>query len=213
MNTWACLLNLVIVCVFANSLAAQELALKLPSPVCGSTQAGDGAGGHVMLFQHMFDDGVHDLAMHLATGEVKRVTFGGYRQAKCYYHKMLLAKGGDWGWHLAWVTDDDKVLNYTRMDGAAWVSSPIKKLSKNVVISNQPAILLFEKNVWIVWSTPNSVMHHIYTVYSDDEGRSWNPAKLLTQTAVEISQPRLVLKESRPYLVWGDASEIVPLLE
>jgi len=213
MNTWVCFLNLVIVCLFAKSVSATESAPILPVSICSIAQVKDDKGVDVNLLQHKFDDGAHDLAMYLPSRQIKRVTFGGSKAAKCHYKAMTLAVGGDWGWHLVWVADNDKVLNYVRMDGAAWVSSPTKKLSKNLVVANQPVILTFEQSVWVVWNTSDAGIHQIYATYSDDEGRSWNPAKLLIQTVVEVIQPKLVLKEGKPYLQWNEKVESLQLIQ
>jgi hypothetical protein len=210
MNIWVCYLNLAFVCLFANNVGAYELS---PKSMCVIEHAQVDNGIDVSLLQYRFEDGAYDLAMLLPSGEIKRVTFGGSNIDKCHYKSMTLLRGGSWGWHVAWVMSDDLVLNYARMDGEAWVSSPPKKLSKHVEIMHQPSILTFEQNVWIVWSISHPEIHQIYVVHSDDEGRSWLPTKLLTETAVEVSQLRLRLHAGKPYLHWNDKAESQSLLQ
>lgn len=214
MTTWVRYLVMLVVCLFVNVLSAHESESVFQEAICEIAQAKDQKGADVKLLQHIFDDRASDLAMILPGGEIKRVTFGGVKDiTKCRYRAMMLSRGGDWGWHLAWIADDDNVLKYARMDGVAWVSSPTKKLSKNVKTASQPVILTFEQNVWITWEEIDSGVHQIYAVHSDDEGRSWNAVQLLKETAVKISQLRLIIRSGKPYLQFNDNVESEPLLQ
>jgi len=127
-------------------------------------------GETVYLWQQTFEDGVNDLVMSKTTperGDAKRVTFGGSRQLGCHYLALAIARGGDWGWHIAWSNEHG--VFYARMDGEAWVSSPPK------LISSSPAKQLsFEKaeaKLKLSWE-PLDPVAPAYAV-SNDEGRSW----------------------------------------
>ncbi len=216
-----------------NCLAATSpLAQPIPKSLCTIEQAQQTNAKPVILFQHAFD-GVQDLAMGLLDDvagvdptqdatlasnlDIKRVTFGGSTAAICHYSNMAIARGDDWGWHLAWFKQDMTILNYTRMDGVAWVSSPIKKLSKQAIGASHLNIFTLEQRVWVVWSAlmPNAGndIHHVYVAHSGDEGRSWDDAKLLKQTATPVDNFQLLVKENKPYLSWNGDAEVLPLAE
>lgn len=187
---------------------------QLPS-LCPIAKTLDVNAEPVLFWQHSFDDGVQDLAMAKPSmGEalnIKRVTFGGATSQVCRYKALAITRGGEWGWHLAWSVDGTSTLNYTRMDGEAWVSSPTKKLSKNAQGARLLTILTFEQQLWVVWLETNNKMNDIYAVLSNDEGRTWQEAKHLTQTSVDIRQLKLMINEQKPYLIWDGEAKGMPL--
>lgn len=169
----------------------------------------------VYLWQHTFADGVQDLAMaKVRTGEaldVKRVTFGGSKAPGCHYQSLAIVRGGSWGWHLLWQDAGSAVLRYARMDGDAWVSSPTKKLSANARPAAPPVILPLEQQLWVVWYESDTGINKIYAVFSDDEGRSWNDARLVAETVNLPGDLQLTLKGSKPYLIGQGVAEGVSL--
>lgn len=200
-----CLLSLV-----APSYAA-ELNVVTPQSLCPVVQAKNAKNESVVFLQHEFAGGVQNLALYLLGGQggdnIKPVTFGSSTVAQCNYQSIALSAGGDWGWHLAWIVDGTSMLNYARMDGVAWVSSPTKKLSKNALVTDKLNILTFEKNVWVVWLA----LDGIYAVYSDDEGRTWHEEKRLTQLVSASDDLLLVIKEGKPYLNLNNQAEPLSL--
>lgn len=204
----------------SNTMAAESIDSQ-PTSLCQIAKVQDGNVTAALLWQQLFDDGAHDLAMALprvgSPLDVKRVTFGGLTTSNCHYPSLALARGGDWGWHLAWVVAGSATLSYARMDGEAWVSSPTKKLSKNAQLAGQPVILSWEHQVWIVWQASDEQDASLFAVFSADEGRSWQEAKLVAKipgnrAQSKLSKLQLVVKEQKPYLSWDDATELVPLL-
>lgn len=202
---------------YADNLSnnAAEHIFDQVSSLCPVAKTLDQRGNLALFWQHDFEGGVQDLAMAKPlTGEslnIKRVTFGGASSKACHYKSLAIAQGGEWGWHLAWFADNTSTVSYARMDGEAWVSSPTKKLSKNAQMADALAILTFAQQVWVVWLETKNNMHNVYTVFSNDEGRSWQEAKQLTQTSVDIRQLKLIIKEQQPYLIWDGEDNGVPL--
>ncbi len=211
MNISLSLLTLISFFAFSNTTWANQPSPDLPKSLCEAARAHDSNGNVVTLFQHVFDGDVYDLAMRISNGGIKRVTFGGSTSPTCHYQAMALASGGEWGWHLAWVSEDGLTLNYARMDGVAWVSSPTKKLSKHVKITTQPQFVTLGQKVWIVWGESTDSQRLVYTVYSDDEGRSWNPTRSFSQTGGAEGKLNVVIKEAQPYVQFGTHAELFPL--
>ncbi len=204
-------LNLLYLLSLVSLSCAAELSVATPQSLCPVVQAKNAQNESVIFLQHEFSGGVQNLALYLLGGQggdnVKPVTFGSSTVARCNYQSISLAAGGDWGWHLVWIADGASVLNYARMDGVAWVSSPTKKLSKNALATDKINILTFEKNVWIVWVASDG----IYAVYSDDEGRAWHDEKRLTQLVSASDDLLLVIKEGKPYLNLNNKAEPLSL--
>lgn len=214
---YCCYLNLLCGLIYLGILPARAYASSdPPQSLCTAVNAQGAGRAGVVLLQHTFEGGFQDLAIAFS-GEhglvYKRVTFGGPKAPHCHYQAMGLAKGGDWGWHITWVAEGSPILYYARMDGEAWVSSPTKKLNKNVHIHGQPLILTDEQKVWIVWYEKYMDNKAIYAVYSGDEGRSWNDSRLLLETSSDIGYLRFNHDDGKPSLIWGNDAERLPLPE
>lgn len=184
-----------------------------PTSLCPIAQMHHSQNKPIYFLQHAFEDGAQDLAIIVpATAEAlefKRVTFRGSAVPECHYKALALARGGDWGWHLSWVAAVSTVLSYARMDGEAWVSSPVKKLSKNARPVTPPVILTWQQQVWIVWQEAGENESNLYAVFSADEGRSWQNARLITKisgnrAAGKLDSLQLIVKQNKPYLTWAD---------
>lgn len=206
--------------LFTSNAMAGDSVYSQPTSLCPIAKAQDENIAVALLWQQLFDGGVYDLAMALphegSPLDIKRVTFGGLAASDCHYQSLALARGGDWGWHLAWVVAGSATLSYARMDGEAWVSSPTKKLSKNAQLAGQPAIFTWQQQVWVVWQGAGEQEGSLFAVFSADEGRSWQEAKLVAKVSgnralSKLSKLQLVVKEQKPYLSWDDATEFVPL--
>lgn len=147
---------------------------------CPIAEAADAEGQPVLLWQHVFENGSHDLAMARTQqgrlGDIHRVTFGGSRQAGCHYHGLALARGGDWGWHLAWALDKVEpgkaAVRYTRMDGAAWVTSPAKRFGSDS--AHAPRLQVDGENITLQWRETVDGREVERSARSADGGRNWN---------------------------------------
>ena len=129
---------------------------------CAAAEVTDSQGAKFTFWQHQFADGARDLVMAQSLTDLKRITFN---HTQSCYQTLAIAEGQGWGWHLAWA-DAEKVY-YARMDGEAWVSSVPKKFAAQNVSE-----LRFsqDKNVLTLsWQAADG----IYSMQSDDEGRSW----------------------------------------
>ena len=161
-------------------LSPVQAAVQKLGGGCPIVETVDAEGQPVLLWQHVFEDGRHDLAMARTQqgrlGDIHRVTFGGSRQAGCHYHGLALARGGDWGWHLAWALDKVEpgkaALRYARMDGAAWVSSPAKRFGGDS--AHAPRLQVDGENITLQWRETVDGREVERSASSVDGGRSWN---------------------------------------
>src|SRR5690349_3487806 len=103
-------------CSSAGILALIATALFIPASYaeevegCAAAEAQNDSGQRMILWQHTFADGTHDLVMatspNVTASGIKRVTFGGSTNDGCQYPALAIAHGDDWGWHLAWVNNN-----------------------------------------------------------------------------------------------------------
>ncbi len=128
-------------------------------------------GEKFTFWQHQFEDGTRDLVMANAANDIKRVTFD--KNKACAFKVLAIAEGANekerWGWHLAWA--NKTTIYYARMDGEAWVSSVPKKIAAEN--ASDLHFSQIENMLTLSWQAANGV----YSMRSDDEGRSWSARK------------------------------------
>lgn len=186
-------------------------------------------GTVVALWRHVFEGSERDhmlaeIPQAGAKPEPHRATFGHWKIDGCPHHGAAIASGGegkDWfGYHMAYFDGNDADLKkgpglyYSRMDGVAWASSPAKKFGDNKNQAGHPAILSSGENVWLVWREIKDGKASILGMFSDDGGRNWSEAKLLTSSEQKADYPILVSNKTSAYLVWNtqqDGLQVIAL--
>ncbi len=176
-------------------------------------------GGVVALWRHVYATNERDHAMaEISKGrasEPKRASFGRWVIDGCPHQGGALALGAGFGYHMAYFDGQDKKpgLYVSRMDGEAWVTSPAKKFGDNSKSASHPDLLSIGENVWLVWRETQGTQHQIFGMTSDDGGRSWNEAKLLTKADGKVDYPFLMANQKQVYLSWNTANglQIMPL--
>jgi hypothetical protein len=130
--------------------------------------------GAVRVWQQQFEDGVFDLVMAPVINDgsrpVVRLSFGGSKEARCHFPEVSVLKGGDWGWHVAWVSTAKQALYYARVDGEAWVSSLPKKFESQLA----EQVLLSEKSGQLSLSYQFLNEPRLQVLISEDEGRNFS---------------------------------------
>jgi hypothetical protein len=166
-------------------------------------------GDAVMMWRHLFDGGVRDHAMAKISAnetnpKIHRASFGNWKIDACPHHGPAIAKGGDWGYHLAWFDGGDKAgLFYARMDGEAWVSSPAKRFGDANSQAGHPALISDGEQVWLAWKEMTDRASLVKLVKSKDGGRSWDAPVVISQTIGKSDYPQLLLKDGQAYLAWN----------
>lgn len=129
--------------------------------------------GAVTVWQKQFEDGVFDLVMAPVRKDesppVIRLSFGGSKENRCHFPEVSVLKGGDWGWHVAWVSTAKQALYYARVDGEAWVSS----LPKKVAAQLAEGVLLSEASDKLSLSYHLLNQATLQVLISEDEGRNF----------------------------------------
>ncbi len=149
-------------------------------------------GTVVAMWRHVFEGSERDhMIAEISSQKQKvtphRATFGRWQVDGCPHHGAALASGGEgadwWGYHMAYFDGNDKApgLYYSRIDGEAWVSSPAKKFGDNTKQAGHPAIISVGKQVWLVWRESKICQYRCWGMQSDDDGKTWQPAKQLLE--------------------------------
>ena len=198
------------------SFGAEQKAVDNSCECCRIARLANEKGDAVMMWRHRLDGGVRDHAMaNIGVNEkstkIHRASFGQWKINACPHHGPALAKGGDWGYHMAWFDGGDKAgLFYARMDGDAWVSSPAKRFGDANSQAGHPALISNGEQVWLAWKEMTDTASEVKLVKSDDSGRSWDSPVVISQTKGKSDYPQLLLKDGQAYLAWN--SEIDGLI-
>lgn len=198
------------------SFGAEQKAVDNSCECCRIAMLANEKGDAVMMWRHLFDGGVRDHAMakigvNEKSTKIHRASFGQWKINACPHHGPALAKGGDWGYHMAWFDGGDKAgLFYARMDGDSWVSSPAKRFGDANSQAGHPALISNGEQVWLAWKEMTDTASQVKLVKSDDSGRSWDSPVVISQTKGKSDYPQLLLKDGQAYLAWN--SEIDGLI-
>jgi len=186
---------------------------------CGGITLQPAADHHtVALWRQSFEGAVRDhaIARIAAEGPIHshRATFGGASSDTCPQPAPALAKGGDWGWHMAWFGGGQKPgIFYARMDGDAWVSSPPKRFAMTHAQASQPSLLAIGEHVWLAWKQPDPQGVTVNIATSDDGGRNWSSPVITARAEGESDEPVLLKHGEQAYLSWNAAAgyKLLPL--
>jgi len=163
------LLGLLFLSINAPVIAQQNIG-------CPQMEVRATNGETVVFSEHEFENGAHDLVMSkFDKSDIQRVTYTGKPQSKrsdtCTYKALAIAQGGDWGWHLAWTFNEKTGVFYSRLDGAAWVSTPPKRIGQDT--ADALKFELEDEKVRLRGYDIQSSEAPIFTLVSGDEGRNW----------------------------------------
>jgi hypothetical protein len=174
-----CLMFLLCTVLLPESASqAAESPIQAETDGCPSASVQAPGGASLLFWQHHFPDGAWDLALAKdnpgKSNNIRRVTYGGSKADGCQYKALAIARGGDWGWHLAWVNSNG--LYYARIDGEAWVSSPPMRMTDQDITAVE--LQTSGQQVALVWQQ-KAAPGKRYRAVSEDEGRSWDAAQAL----------------------------------
>lgn len=194
------------------SFSKEQKLVDSSCECCRIAMTTDAAGNAVAMWRHLFDGGIRDHAIAKFSDapitDVKRASFGNWKIDACPHHGPALARGGDWGWHMAWFDGGEKAgLFYGRMDGEAWVSSPAKRFGNLEQQAGHPALMSEGEHVWLVWKELTDSASIIRMATSDDGGRSWNDALTMAATAGKSDHPQLLRSKDGVYLAWNTSKD------
>lgn len=191
------------------SFSAERKVADSSCECCRIAMLANEQGDAVMMWRHLFVGGVRDHAMAKISAnetnpKIHRASFGNWKIDACPHHGPAIAKGGDWGYHLAWFDGGDKAgLFYARMDVEAWVSSPAKRFGDANSQAGHPALISDGEQVWLAWKEMTDKASLVKLVKSNDGGRSWDAPAVISQTKGKSDYPQLLLKNGQAYLAWN----------
>lgn len=187
---------------------------------CRIGLATEPGGAAAIFWRHVYDGGIRDHAVArigpqgVLKGPV-RVSYGNWKIDACPHHGPAIARGGDWGWHLAWYEGAEarQGLYYARLDGGAWVTSPPRRFGNADAQAGHPSLFGTGERVFLAWKELTDNAAVVMTMASDDGGRSWNEPRKLAETAGAADNPFLVADGRRVYLSWNTLRDGYRLIE
>jgi len=141
-----------------------------------SAQDDQAHNSHILIQQQRLANGKLELTVsevHQAKViRTAQLSFAGSTHTGCHFVAVSVLKGGDWGWHIAWVTKQTAGVFYARLDSEAWVTSLPKRLSHQAVSQVQ----FVQDKRGLSLHSMDAYGRTLHTLYSDDEGRNWQDA-------------------------------------
>jgi len=170
-----------------------------------------GPGGTAVIFwRHVYDGSIRDHAVARigpqgVLKEPERATFGNWQIDACPHHGPAIARGGDWGWHLAWYDGNEKKtgLYVARLDGEAWVTSPARRFGNADAQAGHPTVLAMGEQVFLAWKEMTETGTVIMAMVSADGGRSWGAPRKVAETSGAADNPFLIANGGNVYLSWN----------
>lgn len=171
-------------------------------------------GSATMFWRHVYGQNTRDHAIagisaNGVTHAPTRVSYDNWKIDACPHHGPAMARGSNWGWHLAWYngSEEKQGLMYARMDGTAWVTSPPRAFGNSAAQASHPDLWSAGERVFLVWKelTENAAIVMLMT--SDDGGRNWGAPRQIAQTTGAADNPFLLANGEHVYLSWNTTTD------
>lgn len=203
----------IYVAVSGDGAASFGVEYKVADGSCECCRIGlatEPGGTAVIFWRHVFDGSIRDHAVARigprgVLKEPVRATFGNWKIDACPHHGPAIARGGDWGWHLAWYDGNEKKpgLYVARLDGEAWVTSPARRFGNSDAQAGHPALFAMGEQLFLAWKEMTDTSAVIMAMVSEDGGRSWGTPRKLAETSGAADNPFLISDGKQVYLSWN----------
>lgn len=187
---------------------------------CRIGLATEPGGTAVIFWRHVFDGSIRDHAVARigprgVLKEPVRATFGNWKIDACPHHGPAIARGGDWGWHLAWYDGNEKKpgLYVARLDGEAWVTSPARRFGNADAQAGHPTLFANGEQVFLAWKELTDTSAVIMAMVSEDGGRSWGTPRKFAETSGAADNPFLISDGKLVYLSWNTRQDGYRLID
>lgn len=170
-------------------------------------------GTVAVLWRHVFEGSERDHAMaEIAPGGkpvLVRASYGHWKIDGCPHHGAALAVGEGFGYHLAYFdgAGDKPGLRVARMDAAAWVTSPPKRVGDARKNAAHPALFSQGDAVWLAWQEHQGNQAEILLMRSVDGGRSWSAPEVALRSNGKLDYPQWVSLAGQVSLVVNSAEQ------
>ena len=161
----------------------------------------------VVVWRHIFDGGIRDHAIvkfkDWQTPEtMQRLSNEQWQIDACPHHGPALSISDTGIYHAVWFsnapTKQGLFYGYS-VDGGKQFSAPVNFAKDG---SSHPHVLAFNKQVFITWQHFDGKMNRAYVMVSQNEGKTWDKAKVAAETTEMADEPFLVSDGKQVYLSW-----------
>jgi hypothetical protein len=187
---------------------------------CRIGLATEPGGTAVTFWRHVYEGSIRDHAVARigpqgVLKEPVRATFGNWKIDACPHHGPAIARGGDWGWHLAWYDGNERKagLYVARLDGEAWVTSPARRFGNTDAQAGHPVLFAMGEQVFLAWKEMTDTSAVIMAMVSEDGGRSWGSPRKVAETSGAADNPFLISDGKQVYLSWNTRQDGYRLID
>jgi hypothetical protein len=203
-----------------KSFGAAQIAVDNTCECCRLGIAFAGPGRPVVMFRNVFPGSVRDHAVvafrdPATPGPVHRVSDDDWVTTGCPHHGPSLAIGPDGTWHAAWFTAGNKrkgVFYARSQDEGGHFSDPLQ-IGEPSHQAGRPSLLVLPGRVLLAWKEFNGDLSTVKVIESHNAGASFEPPRILAETADASDHPLLVGDAGHAYLSWLTHREGYRLIE
>jgi hypothetical protein len=106
---------------------------------------------------------------------------------------------------VSWVESANKILSKRSTDGGSTFGNNFD-LSNDASCCAMPSAASFENNVYVVWSSDDSIQDDILFKKSTDGGATFGSEINISNTPTRSFQPAMAVSGSNLYVVWSDGT-------
>ena len=200
---------------FAKNSKVADFSCECCRIAMSETPQGDVAA----FWRHIYDTTTrdHGFAVLATSGVItpeQRATVDNWKIEACPHHGPAMVTASDGAYHISWFTLGDirKGILYGRyqpetgqLDNMATVAAAGSSHSHLARVDN---------TLYLVWKQFDGEKTGIKLIISNNEGKSWQPATIITETADASDHPLLITHEGMVSLSWHTSKEglrIIPL--
>jgi len=180
---------------------------------CRIAVAFDNDDSPVLLARFIYPGGIRDHGLIKPQTDAEkplewRVTFDQWAIEACPDHGPAIAID-DANYHIAWFTQGSvrQGLFYAySLDRGRHFSNPLAfgNLAK---LPSHPDVMAKGKRIILTWTEFDGTKSQLLAMQSNDQGRTWLPAKTIADSAAEVDYPFLLSNDEGIFVSWNGKKE------
>lgn len=192
------------------SFSANRLLAAHSCECCRVVMALDRDGTPLVLWRHIFGRNTrdHGLLKLDAQSALVRVSFDDWQVDACPHHGPALAVAADGTRHLAWYNNAPQRhgLFYARMTPDGQLGTPLA-FGNDDAQAAHPSVAVAGSRVVLAWKEFDGERSHVFSLVSNDGGKTFASARRIASSAGASDHPLLVSDGAVVYVSWNTARE------
>ena len=175
----------------------------------------------VIAWRHIYSDNIRDHSIVSFKNKFEprkpdRLSNDNWKIDGCPHHGPSLSISDSNIYHAVWFNDAKNkhgVFYANSHNGGKSFGQSIEVGQYSHQASHADIISL-NKNVYIVWQEYSQSKYQLYAMHSNNNGKSWSPAKKLSSTLKTPDYPFILLNKQDVYISWhipGESYHLIPV--